>query len=94
MAFTTAEFHSVRKLSKKMGCNLHSTFPKKTGVYCIKDFRSISIIGSIYKILANIPMFSLQNVGLHIISLAQGVFVHGGEFSMGSSLLMNAVTLD
>lgn len=61
--------------------NLGATFialiPKKKRADLIRDFRPISLIGSIYKILAKVLASRLLKVLPSIISQAQGPLVHG-----------------
>lgn len=44
------EFNQRGNLSKKLSASFIGLMPKKTGTYCIKDFRTISLIGSIYNL--------------------------------------------
>eukprot|EP00268_Persea_americana_P020047 TRINITY_DN2032_c0_g1_i12.p1 TRINITY_DN2032_c0_g1~~TRINITY_DN2032_c0_g1_i12.p1 ORF type:complete len:262 (+),score=40.11 TRINITY_DN2032_c0_g1_i12:330-1115(+) len=71
------EFHSRGKLSKSIGASFIALIPKKTGADSIRDFRPISLLGSIYKILAKVLAFRLQKILPSIISLSQGAFVQG-----------------
>lgn len=74
MAFIK-EFHARGKLSK----NLIALIPKKEGAHHLRDFRPISLIGSIYKILAKVLVIRLQQVLPSIISNSQGAFVKGRQ---------------
>lgn len=56
MAFMK-EFHSRGKLSKSIGASFIALIPKKVKADSIKDFRPISLLGSIYKILAKSACF-------------------------------------
>lgn len=51
MAFMR-EFHARGKLSKNIGASFIALIPKKIGPDCLKDFRSINLIGSLQKIFA------------------------------------------
>lgn len=51
--------------------------PKKTGANRIKDFRLISLLGSMYKILAKVLAARIQKILPSVISPSQGAFVHG-----------------
>ena len=53
MAFMK-EFHSRGRLSKSIDASFIALIPKKTGADSIKDFRPISLLGSISKILAKV----------------------------------------
>ena len=43
----------------------------------VEDFRPISLIGSVYKILAKVLANSLMNVMGELISSTQNAFIHG-----------------
>lgn len=43
------EFHSRAWLSKGLGASFIALIPKKAGAYNIRDFRPISLVGSIYQ---------------------------------------------
>nr|GEX19472.1 RNA-directed DNA polymerase, eukaryota [Tanacetum cinerariifolium] len=61
------------------GCNLSfiALIPKVPNANLVKDFRPISLIGSIYKIIAKILTNSLINVLGDIVSEMQSAFVAG-----------------
>lgn len=48
------EFHARSKLSNWIGASFIALILKKVGAYYIKDFRPISLISCIYKILAKV----------------------------------------
>lgn len=77
------EFHCRGKLSKSTGASFLTLIPKINGVECLKDFRPINLISSIYKILAKVLARRLQKVMPSIISFAQGAFVHGRQILDG-----------
>ena len=58
-----------------MGASLILLIPNKKGDIGVKDYRSISLIGSIYKILVKVLVGSLQKVFSCVISNKQGAFV-------------------
>ena len=58
----TKEFHSSGRLSKTIGASFIALVPKKTEADYIKDFRPISHLGSIYKILAKVLVTRLQKI--------------------------------
>lgn len=85
------EFYSRGKLSKNI--------TNKASIKCIKDFRSIGLIDSLYKILVKFLAVRLQKVLLFlrmiasksflgIISMAQGCIVHSRQI-MDGVLLAN-----
>lgn len=71
------DFYISGQLSKGIGSYFIALIPKKTGADCIKEFRPISLIGSIYKILAKVVPGRLQKLMPTIISSSQGAFVQG-----------------
>ena len=76
MAFMK-EFHSRGRLSKSIDASFIALIPKKTGADSIEDFRPISLLGSIYNILAKVLASRLQKILPSIISPSQGAFVQG-----------------
>ena len=77
------EFHVRGKLSRHLGASFITLIPKKSGAVCIKDFRPISLIGCVYKILAKVSASGLQKVLPKLISLTQGAFVNGRQMLDG-----------
>ena len=76
MAFMI-EFYMRGRLSRSIGASFIALIPKRAGADCIKDFRPISLLVSIYKILAKVLASRLQKILPSIISHSQGAFVHG-----------------
>lgn len=77
------EFHWRERVSKQLGASSIALIPKKSGAENIKDLRSTSLIGSIYKILAKILTSRLQEVLPCLISFTQGAFAHGRQILDG-----------
>lgn len=73
------EFHANGVLTCELGATFISLITKKDGVVSIKDYRPISLIGSIYKILAKVLANRLMEVLPKIISEFQGAFVEGRQ---------------
>ena len=69
------EFHQRGKLSKGMGASFIALIPKKVGDLGIKDYRPISLLGSLYKILSKVLARRIQKVMLKVISIEQWAFV-------------------
>lgn len=69
--------HLRSKHSKRIGVTFIAPNLKKEGIDIIKDFRPISLIGSIYKILAKVLATTIQKVWPDIISKSQGALVQG-----------------
>ena len=62
--------------------------PKKTNAINIKDFRPISLVGSLYKLLAKVLAHRLQGVLDKLISDSQNSFVRGRQI-LDSVLIAN-----
>lgn len=76
MAFMSS-FHYRGRLSKHIRASFIVLISRKSGEESIRDIHPISLIGSIYKILAKVLASRIQRVLPHIISEAQGAFIHG-----------------
>ena len=63
--------------------SLNSTFllliPKKERAEDLRDFRPISLVGSVYKLLAKVLVNRLKLVMGEVISDSQQAFVHGRQ---------------
>ena len=75
--------HARGKLPRHFGATFITLIAKKSVAVCIKNFRPISLIGSIYKILAKVLATCLQRVFPNLISLNQGAFVKGRQILNG-----------
>ena len=64
----------------ELGATFIALIPKKEGVISIKDFRPISLIGSIYTILDKVLANRLRMVLPAITSENEGVFFTGIGF--------------
>jgi len=53
MRFIT-EFHRIRKLTKGINYTFIALIPKVVSPQRLNDFRSISLVGSMYKVLAKV----------------------------------------
>ena len=82
------EFHDRGKLSKHIGATFITLIEKKASAEYINDYRPISLIGSIYKILAKVLTTRLQKVLPQLISTAQGAFFNGRQI-LDDALIAN-----
>ena len=66
--------------------SLNSTFivmvPKKEGVEDFKDFRPISLMGSLYKLIAKVLANELKKVMDLVVNKVQNAFVEVGRYWM------------
>ena len=69
-------------MSGKFVKSLNSTFivmcPKKQGIEDFKDFKPISLVSSLYKLIAKVLANRLKKVMDLVVNKAQNAFVEGG----------------
>ena len=63
------------KFEKSLNATFIALDPKKNGASNIRDFRHISLVGSVYKILAKVLANCLKEVLDQLISESQNSFV-------------------
>jgi hypothetical protein len=74
-------FHMQGQFEKSLNATFLALIPKKTRTIGIRDFRPISLVGGIYKIIAKVLANRLSLVLGSIISNSQNVFVKGQKIS-------------
>ena len=73
------EFHDHSKFVKRLNATFLVLIPKKVGAEDLRDFRPISLVGSLYKWLAKVLANRLKKVVGKLVSKAQGAFVEGRQ---------------
>jgi hypothetical protein len=71
------EFHRNGKLAKGINSTFIALIPKVGNPQCLNDFRPISLVGSMYKILAKILANRLRLVIGSVVSDSQSAFIKG-----------------
>ena len=73
------EFHDHNKFVKSLNTIFLVLIPKKVGAEDLRDFRPISLVGSLYKWLAKVSANRLKKVVGRVVSKAQGAFMEGRQ---------------
>ena len=81
-------FHRYSVFEKSLNASFLTLIPKISNAVNIKDFRPISLVGSIYKLLSKVLANRLGVVLDSLISKTQNSFV-GGRQILGSVLIAN-----
>jgi hypothetical protein len=82
------EFHSRGKFEKSINATFVSLIPKKAGVVDIKDFRPISLVGGVYKIISKVLANKAENgIGKDYFKFTE--CVHQGRQILDSALVAN-----
>ena len=70
-------FHRSTEFERFLNASFLSLIPKKNNSLNIKDFRPISLVGRIYKLLSKVLANKLRRVMDNLISELQNYFVGG-----------------
>ena len=72
-------FHTRAVFEKSLNASLLALIPKKMDVVEVKDFRPISLVGGIYKIISKVLANQIRRVVHGLISDSQNAFVKGKQ---------------
>ncbi|RVW45556.1 Transposon TX1 uncharacterized 149 kDa protein [Vitis vinifera] len=73
------EFHERGRFVKSLNATFLVLVPKRGGTEDLKDFRPISLVGSLYKLLAKVLANRIKKVLGEVISESQNAFVEGRQ---------------
>ncbi|RVW69946.1 Transposon TX1 uncharacterized 149 kDa protein [Vitis vinifera] len=84
------EFHERGRFVKSLNATFLVLVPKRGGAEDLKDFRPISLVGSLYKLLAKVLANRIKKVLGKVISESQNAFVEGRQI-LDAVLIANEV---
>ncbi|RVW80633.1 Protein OSB2, chloroplastic [Vitis vinifera] len=73
------DFHEWDRFMKSINASFFMLIPKKGGAEDLKDFRPISLVDNLYKLLANVIANRLKKVVGKVASKSQNAFVEGRQ---------------
>ena len=82
------EFHEHGRFVKSLNSTFLVLIPKKAGAKDLRDFRPISLVGGLYKLLAKVLVNRLKKVVGNVVSSAQNAFVEGRQI-LDAALIAN-----
>ncbi|KAJ9707979.1 hypothetical protein PVL29_000172 [Vitis rotundifolia] len=84
------EFYEHRSFAKCLNTTFLVLIPKKGGAEDLGDFRPISLLGGLYKLMAKVLANRLKKVLDKVVSVDQNAFVRGRQI-LDASLIANEV---
>jgi hypothetical protein len=85
-----AEFYATGSFEWSLNATFLTLIPKKANASEVRDFRPISLLGSVYKIVAKVLANRLNTVLGHLVASPQNAFVKGRQIT-DSVLITNEI---
>ncbi|RVW15364.1 LINE-1 reverse transcriptase-like [Vitis vinifera] len=82
------DFHECGRFVRSLNSIFLVLIPKKPGAEDLRDFRPISLVGGLYKLLAKVLANKLKKVVGKVVSSAQNAFVEGRQI-LDAALIAN-----
>ena len=82
------EFHERGRFVRSLNTTILVLVPKKRGADDLRDFRPISLMGGLYKLLAKVLANRLKKVVGKVVSSYQNAFVEGRQI-LDTALIAN-----
>ena len=82
------EFHEQGRFVRSLNSTFLVLIPKKVGVEDLRDFKPISLVGGLYKLLAKVLANRLKKVVGKVVSSAQNAFIEGTQI-LDTTLIAN-----
>ena len=82
------EFHKQGRFVRSLNSTFLVLIPKKVGVEDLRDFKPISLMGGLYKLLAKVLANRLKKVVGKVVSSTQNAFIEGTQI-LDTTLIAN-----
>uniref|UniRef100_A0A0V0HBD2 Putative ovule protein n=1 Tax=Solanum chacoense TaxID=4108 RepID=A0A0V0HBD2_SOLCH len=87
---TLSHFHSNQNFEKSFNATFIALIPKKAGASELKDYRPISLIGGVYKIIAKLLAERLKRVVSKLVNKNQMAFIKGRQIMDAALIAVSA----